>query len=72
MNIMKVRRRRRRSRIDIASIGIDEPDNLLNEWLNYENAAIEPSNPISPIITKSGQIILHGEFGSYPNHAPDY
>ena len=51
--------RRKRS---YKSFDIKDAENVVQDWLNNGSAIMEPANVISPLIAKSGEYILVGEF----------
>ena len=60
MNIMKRRKRKRRTAKDVLDIN-KAADDTIREWLNNGSSSIIPEDPIFPPIKESGQFIFNSK-----------
>ena len=64
MNIMKRRKRKRRTARDVFDIN-KTADDTIREWLNNGSSSIIPEDPIFPPIKESGQFVFNSKFKIY-------
>ena len=65
MNIMKRRKRKRRTAKDVQRFINKAADDTIHEWLNNGSSSIIPEDPIFPPIKESGQFIFNSKFKIY-------